>query len=508
MMNSLLMYSEEEMEGTEIPFGSLEAEVADDVPVMLSEGEYVVPADVVRYWGLKHLEEMRTMAKCGLMSMEMDGRLHKVDEDGEKVQEDEEEVEEEEEEDDVEEMEAIAIEFDIDDMQEEMEEEEEEDDDIDFDGKKKIVHADAGGDIQRDREDNFGLGVGNTATLGISNNDIMSAMAEVGMVSPNEAKSATPEQAATSVGGLANASPQERSDVMSAAVGTAFDNAKPSVPSEVSRVGGVMGAVTGKFGIPGLSNVLGPTVDVFSTGPTNIGTGPLSQAVAKASVTELATIGLNINLGLQDKTDLMSFGGNVVGISTGTMLGMPTQTIAGVVDPQMDVADYDRAVAAALGKDLATAPTNEVTGRPDFSKAQDLIGSTTDPDTGAVSGGYTSTGGFQDSTGQVSAMGTEEDFLGLDVKGQTDVVGKRGLGGFFGVDPDLATKGAALGPGGLADLEKDVGMEKEMQDIMSEVADMPTAEEDENETIDATEEPGPDTDTTESEEEEGPEAEV
>ena len=133
MMNSLLMYSEEEMEGTEIPFGSLEAEVADDVPVMLSEGEYVVPADVVRYWGLKHLEEMRTMAKCGLMSMEMDGRLHKVDEDGEKVQEDEEEVEE----DDVEEMEAIAIEFDIDDMQEEMEEEEEEDDEIDFDGKKK-----------------------------------------------------------------------------------------------------------------------------------------------------------------------------------------------------------------------------------------------------------------------------------------------------------------------------------------------------------------------------------
>ena len=154
MMNNLLMYSEEEMEGTEIPFGSLEAEVADDVPVMLSDGEYVVPADVVRYWGLKHLEEMRTMAKCGLMSMEMDGRLHKVDEDGEKVQEedDEEEVEEEEEEDDVEEIEAIAIEFDIDDMQEEMEEEED-DDDIDFDGKKKIVHADAGGDIQRDREE-------------------------------------------------------------------------------------------------------------------------------------------------------------------------------------------------------------------------------------------------------------------------------------------------------------------------------------------------------------------
>ena len=66
--------------------GAAQAEVADDVPVMLSEGEYVVPADVVRYWGLKHLEEMRTMAKCGLMSMQQDGRLHMVDEDGEPVE--------------------------------------------------------------------------------------------------------------------------------------------------------------------------------------------------------------------------------------------------------------------------------------------------------------------------------------------------------------------------------------------------------------------------------------
>jgi len=475
MMNSLLMYSEEEMEGTEIPFGSLEAEVADDVPVMLSEGEYVVPADVVRYWGLKHLEEMRTMAKCGLMSMEMDGRLHKVDEEGEKVQE---EDEEEEEEDDVEEMEAIAIEFDIDDMQEEMEEEEEEDDEIDFDGKKKIVHADAGGDIQRDREDNFGLGVGNTATLGISNNDIMSAMAEVGMISPNEAKSATPEQAATAVGGLVNATPEERSDVMSAAVGTAFDNAKPSVPSEVSKVGGVLGAVTSKFGIPGLSNVLGPTVDVFSTGPTNIGTGPLSQAVAKASLTELATIGLNINLGLQDKTDLMNFGGNVVGISTGTMLGMPTQTIAGVVDPQMDVADYDTAVAAALGKDLATAPTNEVTGRPDFSKAQDLMGVQTDPDTGApTTGGYTSRGDFVDATGQVSAMGTAEALGNLGFSELADLQSTRGVGGFFGLDESELEKAKQKATGReLADLEKEADMEKEqqekeqqeMQEMMSE----------------------------------------
>ena len=498
MMNSLLMYSEEEMEGNEIPFGSLEAEVADDVPVMLSEGEYVVPADVVRYWGLKHLEEMRTMAKCGLMSMEMDGRLHKVDEEGEKVQEeDEEEVEEEE--DDVEEMEAIAIEFDIDDMQEEMEEEEE-DDDIDFDGKKKIVHADAGGDIQRDREDNFGLGVGNTATLGISNQDLMSAMATVDMVDMPVDRSPTDAEAAAAVGGLANATREQISDVAGAVVDKAFSNPEPSVPDAVGKVAGVMGALTSKFGL-GI-DVTGPTVD-FGLGKMNIGSGPVSQAVAKASAKELATIGLNINLGLQDKTDLMSFGGNVVGISTGTMLGMPTQTIAGVVDPQMDVADYDRAVAAALGKDLATAPTNEVTGRPDFSKAQDLMGVQTDPDTGAVSGGYTSTGGFQDSTGQVSAMGTAKDFLGLDIQDQVATTQARGIGGFMGIDKDLANRGALEDMmEDEANANKEQEMEKEMQDIMGAVADMPTAEEDENETIDATEEaPEPDTDTTESEEE-------
>lgn len=472
------MYSEEEMEGNEIPFGSLEAEVADDVPVMLSEGEYVVPADVVRYWGLKHLEEMRTMAKCGLMSMEMDGRLHKVDEEGEKVQEeDEEEVEEE---DDVEEMEAIAIEFDIDDMQEEMEEEEEEDDDIDFDGKKKIVHADAGGDIQRDREDNFGLGVGNTATLGISNNDIMSAMAEVGMISPNDAKSATPEQAATAVGGLVNATPEERSDVMSAAVGTQFDRATTDVPAGVSKAAGVVGALTSKFGIPSVGQVLSPSAQIFSGIPSAIGTNPAMQAVAKASLTELATIGLNINLGLQDKTDLMNFGGNVVGISTGTMLGMPTQTISGVVDPQMDVADYDRAVAAALGKDLATAPTNEVTGRPDFSKAQDLMGVQTDPDTGApTTGGYTSRGDFVDATGQVSAMGTAEALGNLGFSELADLQSTRGVGGFFGLDESELEKAKQKATGReLADLEKEADMEKEQQEKeQQEMVDMMSEDE-------------------------------
>ncbi len=538
MTNVIHMFSDmEDMEEVEVPFGSLEEEVADDVPVLLSEGEYVVPADVVRYWGLKHLEEMRTMAKCGLMSMEMDGRLHKVDDDDDGVEEEEVEVQEEEEEEGNEDEETMLmmqemysmeepemIDFDIDDMQEDMSEEEEE---VDFDGKKKIadddyefdeddlvftvraIGMDAGGDIQRDREDNFGLGVGNTATLGISNNDIMSAMAEVGMVSPNEAKSATPEQAATAVGGLANATSKERSDVMSAAVGTQFDRATTDVPAGVSKVAGFLGALASPKGFPSVTQVFSPSAQIFSGIPSAIGTNPMMQAVAKASLTELATIGLNINLGLQDKTDLMNFGGNVVGISTGTMLGMPTQTIAGVVDPQMDVADYDRAVAAALGKDLATAPTNEVTGRPDFSKAQDLMGVQTDPDTGApTSGGYTSRGDFVDVTGQVSAMGTVEALGNLGFKGLADLEKSRPPGSFLGLDQNELEKAKQKATGKeLADLEKEADMEKEMQDIMGAVADMPTAEEDENETVDATEEPGPDTDTTESEND-GPEAEV
>jgi len=160
MTNVIHMFSDmEDMEEVEVPFGSLEEEVADDVPVLLSEGEYVVPADVVRYWGLKHLEEMRTMAKCGLMSMEMDGRLHKVDDDDD-VEEEVEVQEEEEEEEGNEDEETMLMmqemysmeepemmEFDIDDMQEDMGEEEEE---VDFDGKKKIADADDDDEFDED----------------------------------------------------------------------------------------------------------------------------------------------------------------------------------------------------------------------------------------------------------------------------------------------------------------------------------------------------------------------
>jgi hypothetical protein len=51
------------------------SEVRDDVPAMLSEGEYIVPADVVRYYGVKFFEDLRGQAKSGLMDMERNGRI-------------------------------------------------------------------------------------------------------------------------------------------------------------------------------------------------------------------------------------------------------------------------------------------------------------------------------------------------------------------------------------------------------------------------------------------------
>ena len=60
--------------GNEVPPGSLAKEVRDDIPAQLSEGEYVVPADVVQYYGLKFFEDLRMQAKMGLAQMEESGR--------------------------------------------------------------------------------------------------------------------------------------------------------------------------------------------------------------------------------------------------------------------------------------------------------------------------------------------------------------------------------------------------------------------------------------------------
>lgn len=61
--------------GNEVPLGSTPEEVRDDIPAQLSEGEYVVPADVVKFFGVKHFEDLRTEAKMGFSQMDANGRI-------------------------------------------------------------------------------------------------------------------------------------------------------------------------------------------------------------------------------------------------------------------------------------------------------------------------------------------------------------------------------------------------------------------------------------------------
>lgn len=61
--------------GNDIPAGSNAKDVRDDVDVKLSEGEYVVPADVVKYIGVAQLEKLVDKAKMGLEDMAANGRI-------------------------------------------------------------------------------------------------------------------------------------------------------------------------------------------------------------------------------------------------------------------------------------------------------------------------------------------------------------------------------------------------------------------------------------------------
>jgi hypothetical protein len=60
--------------GNDIPIGSTAEEVRDDIPAMLSKNEYVVPADVLKYFGVNFFEKLRMKAKQGMLEMEADGR--------------------------------------------------------------------------------------------------------------------------------------------------------------------------------------------------------------------------------------------------------------------------------------------------------------------------------------------------------------------------------------------------------------------------------------------------
>ena len=61
--------------GNEIPLGASAENVRDDIPAQLSEGEVVIPADVVRFHGVKLFEDLRAAAKMGYAQMNEDGRI-------------------------------------------------------------------------------------------------------------------------------------------------------------------------------------------------------------------------------------------------------------------------------------------------------------------------------------------------------------------------------------------------------------------------------------------------
>jgi hypothetical protein len=78
--------------GNEVPVGAMQEEVRDDIDAKLSEGEFVFPADVVRFYGLEKLMMMRDKAKKGLQRMNDIGQMGNAEEvpDGEALFGDEE----------------------------------------------------------------------------------------------------------------------------------------------------------------------------------------------------------------------------------------------------------------------------------------------------------------------------------------------------------------------------------------------------------------------------------
>lgn len=62
-----------------MPIGATESEVADDISAMISENEYVLPANVVKWHGLKHIMDMQEEAEMGLMMMHEQGLIQEVE---------------------------------------------------------------------------------------------------------------------------------------------------------------------------------------------------------------------------------------------------------------------------------------------------------------------------------------------------------------------------------------------------------------------------------------------
>ena len=80
---------EDEDEGDPPPLAKPE-EVADDIPALLSEGEYVLPANVVRYIGLERIMDMHRQVLAEIQQMEDLGMIQNVDKNGEPEDDDDE----------------------------------------------------------------------------------------------------------------------------------------------------------------------------------------------------------------------------------------------------------------------------------------------------------------------------------------------------------------------------------------------------------------------------------
>ena len=90
MNNQMRMFAEgglndeggmiDEVSGNEVPIGGTKEGVRDDIPANVSEGEFIMPADVVRYHGLDKMMEIRQEAKMGLKKMEAMGQMGNSDE--------------------------------------------------------------------------------------------------------------------------------------------------------------------------------------------------------------------------------------------------------------------------------------------------------------------------------------------------------------------------------------------------------------------------------------------
>ena len=90
MMEGLMGF--DEVSGNPIPIGSSAENVRDDIDAKISTDEYVLPANVVKWHGLKHIMELQSEAEMGLMSMNMEGLIQQVEEEPDPEKDEEEDI--------------------------------------------------------------------------------------------------------------------------------------------------------------------------------------------------------------------------------------------------------------------------------------------------------------------------------------------------------------------------------------------------------------------------------